>query len=160
MRQRGRGRRFRPRSLGAWPRGPARVSRSHHSCWTSRNMRSPGLGARAPVACRAIRQPLVRDPPLLEFNGGAAGRQSADAATYFLQRALRRSVALFWQATLVTAARYAISVMIGRPFLTPNWPICGRDLGPEIPDRGRFSQSWARGLRPPSWAVSYRLGWC
>jgi len=40
-----------------------------------------------PAASRGIRLPRARDPPLLEFNGGA-GRRGADATAYFLQRAL------------------------------------------------------------------------
>ena len=45
MRQPGRGGRCRLRSLGAWPRGSASASRvSSRACWTTRNMRNPGLG--------------------------------------------------------------------------------------------------------------------
>ena len=79
-----------------------RIPVSSRSCWTSRNMRRPVVGPRPPAACRGIRLPRVRDPPLLEFNDGTAGRRSADTATYFLQRALCRAVGLFWQAGRIT----------------------------------------------------------
>ena len=59
---------------------------SSHSCWTSRNMRNPGLGP--PAASRGIRLPTARDPPLLESDDGVAGRRGAGATAYFLQRAL------------------------------------------------------------------------
>ena len=85
MRQPGRGGRC---ARDLWVPGPEVrncIPVSSHSCWTSRNMQSPGLGQGRPAACRGIRLPRARDPPLLEFNDGAAGCRGADAATYFLQ---------------------------------------------------------------------------
>ena len=60
---------------------------SSHSCRTSRNMRNPGLG-RGRQRLSWHRLPGARDPPLLESDDGVAGRRGADAAAYFLQRAL------------------------------------------------------------------------
>src|SRR5260370_29158796 len=62
-------------------------------------MRSPGLGQGRQ---RLVGHPAIKSArsALLKFNDdGAAGRRSADAATYF-QRALRRAVGSFWQAPI------------------------------------------------------------
>src|SRR5258708_12746492 len=66
-------------------------------------MRSPGLGQGRQ---RLVGHPAIKSArsALVKFNDDSAtGRRSADAATYFLQRALRRAVGSFWQAARVTA---------------------------------------------------------
>src|SRR5215472_9585489 len=57
----------------------------------------------SPAAGRGIRLPRARDPPLLESDDGGAGRRGADAAAYFLQRALPAQWVLSWQPARLTA---------------------------------------------------------
>jgi hypothetical protein len=121
MRQRGRGRRCRPRSLGAWPRGTARASRSlpiraglPGTCGTRVR---PG----PPAASRGIRLPGARDPPLLESDDSVAVpmrlRISSSA------RCPRSGFALAARACNRRYARRSRSARHG-VIAMPSWLIC------------------------------------
>ena len=66
------------------------LAQRSRKCVPSRKHAERRVGPGPPAACRGIRLSRARDPLVLEFNNGAAGRRGADATACLLQRVLRR----------------------------------------------------------------------
>jgi hypothetical protein len=103
MRQPGRGGRC---ARDLWVPGPEVrncIPVSSHSCWTSRNMQSPGLGQgrrRLVVACGCQEREIRPCSSSMTAPRDAVVPMRLPISS---KRALRRAVGLFWQAALVTA---------------------------------------------------------
>jgi hypothetical protein len=98
---------------------------SSHSRWISWKHTESRVRSVRQRLYRGIRLPIGRDPRLLEFNDGVAGRRGAVAAGYFLQGALRRAVGLSWQPARVTAAmRGPLCVEVRCPGSTRTGILC------------------------------------